>query len=76
MREDGDLFGEVAWLQVLVGQGVTAQGFHPVAAQPPRAQIAEYLDLLAKLNAREVAQMPTHEEFVRAHGAADTEIAA
>ncbi|UYY77614.1 tryptophan halogenase family protein [Sphingomonas sp. R1] len=76
VREEGDLFGEVAWLQVLVGQGITARGYHPVAAQPPRAQIAEYLDLLAKLNAREVAQMPTHEEFVRAHGAADTEIAA
>ncbi|WP_294331690.1 tryptophan halogenase family protein [uncultured Sphingomonas sp.] len=76
VREDGDLFSDVAWLQVLVGQGITAQGYHPLADQPPRAQIAEYLDLLAKLNAREVAQMPSHEEFVRAHGAADTEIAA
>lgn len=76
VREDGDLFSDVAWLQVLVGQGITARGYHPLADQPPRAQIAEYLDLLAKLNAREVAQMLPHSDFVRAHGAADAEIAA
>ncbi|WP_294258954.1 tryptophan halogenase family protein [uncultured Sphingomonas sp.] len=76
VREDGDLFSDVAWLQVLVGQGITARGHHPLADQPPRAQIAEYLDLLAKLNAREVAQMPSHSDFVHAHGAADAEIAA
>ncbi len=76
VREDGDLFSDVAWLQVLAGQGIAATGYHPLADQPPAAQIAEYLDLIAKLNAREVAQMPTHEAFVRAHGAADAEIAA
>jgi len=76
VREDGDLFSDVAWLQVLAGQGIPAQGHHPLADQPPVAQIAEYLDLLAKLNAREVAQMPSHSDFVRAHGAADAEIAA
>ena len=76
LREEGDLFSDVAWLQVLVGQGIRAEGHHPLADQPPAAQIAEYLDLIAKLNAREVAQMPTHEAFVGAHGAADAEIAA
>lgn len=76
LREDGDLFSDVAWLQVLVGQGIDAHGHHPLADQPPVAQIAEYLDLLAKLNAREVAQMLPHSDFVRAHGAADAEIAA
>ncbi|WP_084581346.1 tryptophan halogenase family protein [Sphingomonas azotifigens] len=76
LPDEGDLFSAVAWLQVLVGQGIAARGHHPLADQPPREQIAEYLDLIAKLNAREVAQMPSHPDFVRAHGAADTEIAA
>ncbi|OAN57590.1 tryptophan halogenase family protein [Sphingomonas sp. TDK1] len=76
VREDSDLFSDVAWLQVLVGQGIIARRYHPLADQPPVAQIAEYLDLLAKLNAREVAQMLPHSDFVRAHGAAGAEIAA
>ncbi len=76
VREDGDLFSEVAWLQVLVGQGVVAEGRHPLSDQPSRAQIAEYLDLLARLNTREVAQMPDHAAFVLRHCAALQEIAA
>ncbi len=76
VREEGDLFSEVAWLQVLVGQGVAAEGHHPLADQPGRAEIAEYLDLLAKLTAREVAQMPDHAAFIRRHCAAREELAA
>ncbi|WP_404339952.1 tryptophan halogenase family protein [Sphingomonas sp. MMS12-HWE2-04] len=76
VREDADLFSEVAWLQVLAGQGVAAQGHHPLADQPPRDQIAEYLDLLAKLIAREVAQMPDHAAFIRQHCAAREDLAA
>ena len=63
-REGGELFSEVAWLQVLAGQGVTPHGRHPVADSVPREQIAEYLDLFERLVSREVAQMPTHAEFL------------
>jgi tryptophan halogenase len=76
VREDGDLFSDVAWFQVLVGQGVAAEGGHPIAAQPDRNQIAEYLDLLAKLNAREAAQMTDHATYVRQHCTAREGIAA
>ncbi|MDV3458161.1 tryptophan halogenase family protein [Sphingomonas sp. HF-S4] len=76
VREEADLFSEVAWLQVLAGQGIVAEGYHPLADQPLRADLAEYLDLLAKLIAREVAQMPDHAAFIRQHCAAREEIAA
>jgi tryptophan halogenase len=76
VREEADLFSEVAWLQVLAGQGIAAQSHHPLADQPSSAQLAEYLDLLAKLTAREVAQMPDHVAFIRQHCAAREEIPA
>ncbi|TGX55239.1 tryptophan 7-halogenase [Sphingomonas gei] len=76
VREEGDLFSEVAWLQVLAGQGVAAEGHHPLADRPGRAEIAEYLDLLGKLAAREAAQMPDHAAFIRQNCAAREEIAA
>nr|WP_294809978.1 tryptophan halogenase family protein [uncultured Sphingomonas sp.] len=76
VREESDLFSEVAWLQVLVGQGIAAEGHHPLADQPGSVELAEYLDLLAKLTAREVAQMSDHAAFIRQHCAAREEIAA
>ncbi|UVO51866.1 tryptophan 7-halogenase [Sphingomonas sp. SUN019] len=76
VREGDELFTEVGWLQVLVGQGIMASAHHPVADGPTAAQIAEYLDLIVKLNQREVAQMPTHEDFVARHCAAPQAVAA
>jgi tryptophan halogenase len=76
VREERDLFNEVAWLQVLTGQGIAAESHHPLADRPSDAEIAEYLDLVAKLIAREVAQMPSHAAFIHQHCPAREEIAA
>ncbi|QAY79472.1 tryptophan halogenase family protein [Sphingosinicella sp. BN140058] len=70
VREQDELFTEVAWLQVFAGQGLVPAGNHPLADVPSRAGLAEYLDLIEKLIAREVAQMPTHAGFIAAHCAA------
>ncbi|PSJ38095.1 tryptophan halogenase [Sphingomonas deserti] len=66
VREQDELFTEVAWLQVFVGQGVMPAGNHPIADFPSRDGLAEYLGLIDKLIAREVAQMPDHDAFVAA----------
>ena len=76
VREHEELFTEVGWLQVMVGQGILPSGNHPVADQPSRPEIAEYLSLMEQLIAREVAQMPPHEAFVHRHCAAGTRVAA
>lgn len=76
VREHEELFTEVGWAQVLIGQGVLPAGHHPVADLPSRAELAEYLDLIEKLVAREVSQMPTHEQFVARHCAAVQPVAA
>ena len=70
IREHEELFTEVGWAQVLAGQGVVPIANHPVADQPARGEISEYLTLMEQLIAREVAQMSDHEAFVRRHCAA------
>jgi len=75
-REHEELFTEVGWLQVLIGQGIMPDRFHPIAETPSTDQIAEFLDILPKLNAREVAQMPGHADFIARHCAAPRELAA
>ena len=31
LEDDGDLFKEVAWVQVMLGQGINPEHFHPLA---------------------------------------------
>ncbi|WP_298807868.1 tryptophan halogenase family protein [uncultured Sphingomonas sp.] len=69
-REHEELFTEVAWIQVLIGQGVIPRGYHPIADAETRADNDEYLDLMRQLIAREAAQMPSHVSFVAQHCAA------
>ncbi|MFD1787119.1 tryptophan halogenase family protein [Sphingomonas floccifaciens] len=75
-REHEELFTEVGWLQVLVGQGVMPDTWHPLADAMPAEQVAEFLDILPKLNAREVAQMPGHADFIARYCAAAEGVAA
>jgi len=69
-REHEELFTEVAWIQVLIGQGVIPHGYHPIADAETRADNDEYLDLMRQLIAREATQMPSHASFVAQHCAA------
>ena len=64
VREREELFTEVGWLQVLAGQGVATAGWHPLADAIPEKDLREFLDTIEALYRREVAQWPTHAEFI------------
>ncbi|MBR0553952.1 tryptophan halogenase family protein [Stakelama marina] len=69
-REHEELFTEVGWLQVFVGQGMMPRGHHPIADAIPGDDLSEYMSMIEQLNAREVAQMPGHADFIAQHCAA------
>ncbi len=64
-REHEELFTEVGWLQVLVGQGIVPRSYHPLASNVEEDDLAEYMRTLEKLIAREVAQMPRYDQFIQ-----------
>ena len=70
VRRDDELFTEVAWLQVLVGQGVVPKRHHPMADGVEADDLKSYLETWEALMMREVRQMPSHEDFISRHGAA------
>ena len=51
-------------------------GHHPLADAIPASDLAEFMDTIAKLNAREVAQMPSHADFIARHCAAPQPVTA
>lgn len=69
-REHEELFTEVGWLQVFAGQGMMPAGYHPLADAIPASDLGEFLGMIDQLNAREVAQMASHAEFIARHCAA------
>jgi tryptophan halogenase len=69
-REAEELFTEVGWLQVLLGQGVEPQAYHPLADQLEPAQLEEFLANIRTLQARALATLPTHADWIARHCAA------
>jgi tryptophan halogenase len=65
-REQDELFTEMSWLQVMIGQGITPRGYHPFANLRPEAEVAAYLNNVEQVIARCVTAMPTHAEFIAA----------
>ncbi len=69
-RDHDELFTEVAWLQVLVGQGVVPGAGHPLAGLLGDDDIAGFLASLKAAIDREVAGLPSHRDFIRQNCAA------
>jgi tryptophan halogenase len=63
-READELFTEVAWLQVLLGQRVEPQHYHPLADELEDSKLKGFLSDIRTLVNRAAAPLPTHDEFV------------
>ncbi len=64
-REHEELFTEVGWFQVLVGQGVEARGYNPIADTLAEEELRQLLDGTEFALIEEVKQMPRHLDFVQ-----------
>jgi tryptophan 7-halogenase len=72
-----ELFTEVAWFQVLAGQGLTPRSWNPIADRYPEEELASFLGAVEKACVETVRPMPLHIDCVAAVcGAAETEKAA
>ena len=70
IREHNELFTETSWLSVMVGQGVQAGGYHPLASLIDDAETLRRLTHIRDVVTDTVSQMPTQDEFLTQNGAA------
>jgi tryptophan halogenase len=63
-REGNELFSKVSWLQVMHGQRIRAQSYHPLADLLTEQEIADYLDEVAGVIEACTRVMPTHGRFI------------
>jgi tryptophan halogenase len=70
VRENNELFSEVAWLQVMQGQHLEPESYHPLVDSLSEHEIAAYLNSVHELIGRCADVMPDHAEFIAKHCAA------
>ena len=63
-RENAELFSEISWVEVMLGQHVAPRTYHPLVDAVPDEKIMEFLDNVRGTIRRCVDAMPTHAEFV------------
>ncbi len=64
VRVDNELFSEVGWIQVLEGQNMPIEGYHPLADAQSEEDIAEYLASVREVIAKCVDVMPSHNDYI------------
>jgi tryptophan halogenase len=63
-HEQHDIFMEPSWLQVMLGQGVMPQDYHPIADGLTGAQLRDKLEQTLQLKREPLAKLPSHDEFL------------
>ncbi len=63
-REQEDLFLESSWLQVMIGQGIVPQDYHPLANTISEIQLKEMLDSMKKIKQNPLEKIPSHDEYL------------
>jgi hypothetical protein len=58
VRIDNELFSEVGWLQVMQGQNLVPDGYHPLVDLQPEDNIHDYLESVREVIAKCVQVMP------------------
>lgn len=69
-REQNELFHEVGWMQVLMGQNIIPERYDHMADALPEADLRQFLADLRMLMNDAVATMPTHNDWLARHARA------
>ncbi|OGT55342.1 MAG: tryptophan halogenase [Gammaproteobacteria bacterium RIFCSPHIGHO2_12_FULL_63_22] len=73
IQRDGlELFAEPSWLQVMVGQRIVPQAYHPFADLRPEAEVESYVKHIEQVIAKCVRVMPTQADYIAKHCAANS----
>lgn len=70
LREQEELFTDPSWLQVMVGQGILPERWHPMVEMIDDAALENLVEGTRQVLENAAAVMPTHAEYIAKHCAA------
>jgi tryptophan halogenase len=59
-----ELFGETSWIQVMMGQGLMPEQYHPIVDLMGDAELKDFLDRIKAGVKRKVDNWPDHNDFI------------
>lgn len=69
-RNGTEMFGLTSWVEVMLGQHIMPQRYHPAVDWVSDADLYRYVDHVEQVIASCVAAMPTHQAFIDRHAKA------
>lgn len=63
-KKEMDLFAEESWIQVMLGQGVMPDTYHPVVDSMTDDALSEFLRELRESTEQKIDRLPAHHEFI------------
>jgi tryptophan halogenase len=63
-KEPGELFGENSWIQVMIGQGLMPEQYHPIVNMMSDDELEHFLNNINKNAYKLVGQLPEHQRFI------------
>lgn len=64
-RKNEELFAENSWIQVMLGQGILPQSYHPIVNKMNDKELAMFLDRIRDHVRKTVASLPSHQSYIR-----------
>jgi tryptophan 7-halogenase len=66
-RREDELFADASWIAVMLGQGVTPQGWDPLADALDDRQTAPMVDRVRTIFAKTAETLPSHADYLARH---------
>ncbi|MFN6972324.1 MAG: tryptophan halogenase family protein [Rheinheimera sp.] len=63
-RFNNEMFSDLSWFEVMVGQGITPTSYHPMADLFPSAELAKRLEGIRNVVRKSVDYMPSHQSYI------------
>ncbi len=70
-KKSEDLFKESSWVQVMIGQGLIPDTYHPMADRLSNEQVSKFISDVQSIISQAIAPLPDHDTFIQNHCAAD-----
>jgi tryptophan halogenase len=66
-RDAEEMFAATSWVQVMLGQRIMPQSYHPLVDQMPDKELAGFMASVGQVVASCVDAMPSHQAFIDRH---------
>jgi tryptophan halogenase len=63
-RNGEDFFALPSWVQVMLGQRIVPQGYHPMVDEMPEERLLDHVESMRAMLAHATDSMPTHQEWI------------